>query len=191
MRKGKTIQLTTDAMLAAMCAVLGCLARFTDFGFIKISFESLPVLVAALLFGPIDGAAVGLVGTLLSQLLLYGLDASTPLWILPYVVIGIVCGFYAGKYNYYNTPGQIRFIVSAMEVLIFALNTVSLYFYAKLVTVFDTGWIGKSATAFVLSGLPGRLIVLVVKAVGFSMMMPPLLTALHRFRNRNVHDGRN
>ena len=51
MRNRKTLQLTMDAMLAAMCAVLGWAARFTDFGFIKISFESLPVLVAALLFG--------------------------------------------------------------------------------------------------------------------------------------------
>ncbi len=190
MRNRKTLQLTMDAMLAAMCAVLGWAARFTDFGFIKISFESLPVLVAALLFGPIDGAVVGLVGTFISQFLMYGLDVSTPLWIIPYVVIGVVCGFYAKKYHYYNTKGQIRFIVSAMEVLIFLINTVSLYFYAQLVSVFHTDWIGKPGLAYVLSGLLPRTIVLVIKAVGFSMLMPPLLFALHRFRNRTM-GGRN
>lgn len=177
-----TKKLTSDAMLAAMCAVLGIAARFLDFGFIKVSIESLPVLVAALLFGPLDGAAVALVGTFLSQFLLYGLDPSTPLWILPYVVIAIICGFYARKYKFYNTTGQIRFIVSSMEVLIFALNTVSLYLYAEFVNYFNTQWIGETGKAYVLSGLFPRIVMLIIKAVLFSFLMPPILRALHRIR---------
>ena len=39
----KTKQLTLDAMLAAMCAVLGYVAL--DMGNIKITFESLPILL--------------------------------------------------------------------------------------------------------------------------------------------------
>ncbi len=182
MRNKKTIQLTTDAMLAAMCTVLGIFARFLDFGFIKLSFESFPVLVAALLFGPVDGIVVGLIGTFLSQLLQYGVDPSTPLWSLPYCIIGTICGFYARKYRYYNTPGQIRLIVSLMEVLLFALNTVSLYFYAELVNIFHTEWIGKSGMTYVLSGLFPRIAVMIIKSAGFSFLMPPLLNALHRFR---------
>lgn len=191
MKKGRTIQLTTDAMLAAMCAVLGYLAFFMDFGFIKLSFESLPVLIAALLFGPLDGAIVALIGTFLSQLLLYGLDPSTPLWILPYIVIAVICGFYAKKYKFYNTTGQIRFIVAAMEFLIFLLNTVSLFLYAEFVDFFNTGWIGKTGAAYVLSGLLPRVIMMVLKAVAFGFLMPPILRAVHRFRNRNTHDERN
>ncbi len=183
--KRQTIQLTTDAMLAAMCTVLGIFARFLDFGFIKLSLESFPVLVAALLFGPVDGLAVGLVGTFLSQLLQYGLDPSTPLWIIPYCVIGLICGFYAKKYNYYNTNRQIRMIVSGMELLLFAMNTVGLYFYAEMVSFFHTEWIGKSGSAYVLSGLFPRIVVAVIKAFGFGFVMPPLLRAVHRFRNRN------
>ncbi len=190
MKKRQTIELTTDAMLAAMCTVLGIFARFLDFGFIKLSFESFPVLVAALLFGPVDGLAVGLVGTFLSQLIQYGIDPSTPLWIIPYAIIGLVCGFYARKYKYYNTKNQIRLIVALMELLLFALNTVALYYYGEFAAFFQS-WLPEnerpvSGFAYVLSGLLPRTIVLVIKATGFGFLMPPVLNAVHRFRNRNT-----
>ncbi len=175
MRSSRTAQLTTDAMLAAMVAVLGYFAL--DLFSYKLSFESLPVLVAALLFGPVDGAVVGLVGTALYQILRYGLELSTPLWVIPYGIIGLICGFYARRYRYYNTNAQIRFIVASMEGLIFALNTVALYFYA--------GMIGKAGGAFVLSGLFPRIVTAVVKAVGFAILMPHLLKVLHRFGKRH------
>ena len=59
----KIKQLALDSMLAAMCAILGYLAL--DLGSLKFTFESLPVLLGALLFGPIDGMLIGGVGTLL------------------------------------------------------------------------------------------------------------------------------
>ena len=52
-----TKKLTINAMMAAMCAVLGYLAL--DMGSLKITFESLPVLISAFLFGPLDGMIVG------------------------------------------------------------------------------------------------------------------------------------
>lgn len=171
-RKFSTIQLTTDAMLAAMCAVLGYFA--IDLFTIKLTFESLPVILAALLFGPLDGSLVGLIGTFIYQLIRYGIEASTPLWVIPYGIIGLVCGLYARKWSYYNTDKQIRLIVGSMEILIFGLNTVALYIYG--------GMIGKVASEFVLSAIIPRFIVAIVKAVGFALLMPPLLRALHRFR---------
>ena len=62
-----TKQMAMDAVLAAVCAVLGYFGP--DLGNLKITFEGLPVIVAALLFRPLDGAAVGGIGTLLYQLL--------------------------------------------------------------------------------------------------------------------------
>ena len=56
-------------MLCAMCAVLGYVAL--DLGSIKLTFESLPVLLGALLFGPVDGMFIGGIGTLLYQLVRY------------------------------------------------------------------------------------------------------------------------
>lgn len=182
MEKNKmvTVRITTNAMLAALCAVFGYLA--IDLHYIKFTLESLPVLVAALLFGPVDGLLVGGIGTFIYQVLRYGIDPSTPLWIIPYAVIGFACGLYAMKYHYYNTRKQLYLIITLMEVLLFALNTVGLYLYA--------GIIGKSGMEYVLTGLPTRSVVCVLKSVGFSMLIPVLLKALHRFKRDNfARDG--
>ena len=77
MFNSKTKKLAMDSMLAAMCAVLGYLSL--DFGNLKITFESVPILLGALLLGPIDGMAIGGVGTLLYQLVRYGVSVTTPL----------------------------------------------------------------------------------------------------------------
>ena len=61
MKKLKTLQMTVDAMLAALCAVLGYIAL--DLGNIKITFEGIPVLIAAFFFGAVDGVIVGGLGT--------------------------------------------------------------------------------------------------------------------------------
>ena len=57
----KTRKLALNAVLAAMCAALGALAL--DLNSIKITFESFPILLGALLFGPLDGLAVGFCAT--------------------------------------------------------------------------------------------------------------------------------
>ena len=77
----KTRKIALDSMLAAMCAALGYAAL--DFNNLKITFESLPILLGALLLGPVDGLAIGVVGTLIYQLIRYGVSATTLLWILP------------------------------------------------------------------------------------------------------------
>ena len=86
----KTKRLAVDAVLSAMCAVLGAVA--IDLNSIKITLESFPVLLGALLFGPVDGMAIGFVGTFLYQLLRYGISATTMLWILPYAAVGWLAG---------------------------------------------------------------------------------------------------
>ena len=49
----KMKKLTINAVMIAMCAVLGYTSL--DFGSLKITFESLPILLSAFLFGPVDG----------------------------------------------------------------------------------------------------------------------------------------
>ena len=91
----KVKQLVLNAMLAAVCFVLAMYSL--DFGAVKFTFEGIPVHIASLLFGPASGMAVGGVGTLLYQLLRYGITATTPLWILPYVLCGGVVGLAAKR----------------------------------------------------------------------------------------------
>jgi ECF transporter S component (folate family) len=85
-----TKRLAADAMLAAMFVCLSLVS--ISLPNMKITLDSLPVLVAAFLFGPLDGLAVGLTGSFLNQMLTYGFTATTLLWILPAGLRGLLVG---------------------------------------------------------------------------------------------------
>ena len=84
-----------DAVLIALFYVISLLKLPPEgtTSAIKITFEMLPVLFAALAFGPVDGVIVGALGKLLEQLLSsFGLTPTTVLWMLPAVVMGLLVG---------------------------------------------------------------------------------------------------
>lgn len=169
----KTKQLAIDAMLAAMCAVLGYLA--IDVIRLKITFESVPVLIGALLFGPVDGAMIGLIGTLIYQLLRYGVSATTALWIAPYVLCGLVVGAYARFRRFTLSRSQTLMIVVLAELMVTALNTGVIYVDSRIY--------GYYHPALITGSLALRLAICVGKAVAYALALPPLLNAA---RNRSV-----
>ena len=166
----KTKQITLNAVLAAMCAVLGAISL--DFGNIKISFEGLPVMIGALLFGPVDGFLIGGIGTLIYQVLRYGFEITTMLWVLPYALCGIIMGAYAKKRGFNLTKKQMAFIVSLGCVLIFLINTGSLVVYSMVYQL--------NTPVFILGALPVRILVCIINAVGYSAVMPILIKAVKR-----------
>ena len=166
----KTRQLSIDAMLCAVCSVLGYVAL--DLGSIKITFESLPVLLGALLFGPVDGMLVGGVGTLIYQLIRYGVTATTPLWIAPYVVCGLLAGAWAQRRDFALSRRQTIILVVLAELAVTALNTAALYIDSKLYGYWFPG--------FILGVLGLRLVICVVKASAFGLILPGLIEAVRR-----------
>lgn len=165
-----TKQLVTDAMLAAMCAVLGYVAL--DMGNIKITFESLPILLGALMFGPLDGLLIGFVGTGIYQLIKYGIDVTTLLWMLPYMLFGFLVGLYAKKRDFKLSIGQIILIVTLGELLIFVLNTGVMYIDSKIK--------GYYSQPYVFGNTFLRFIVCVVKSAVFPFLLRPLISAVKR-----------
>lgn len=163
-------KLAFNAMLAAMCVVLGYVA--IDLGTVKITFESLPILISGLMFGPVWGAGVGLIGTFLSQLLKYGVSLTTPLWILPYVVCGLVCGAYAKRRGYELTQRQTVLLVVLCELLVTGLNTLAIYVDSVVYAYYFKG--------IVLGALALRLVICVVKAVAFAYVLPLLIKPLRK-----------
>ena len=163
-------RLATDAVLSAMVVVLGCLAINTNA--VKISFETLPILFAALALGPLDGFIVGTVGTLIYQMLLYGFSLTTALWILPYLVCGLLAGL-MGK----SILGSVRenidanakmlFICISSELAVTALNTVAIYTDSKIYGYYFPGLI----TGVLLL----RLGIAVAEGTAFAFVLPPLL----------------
>ena len=174
--KYSTTQLTINAMLAAVCAVLGYLAL--DLFTLKFTFESFPVLLAGLMFGPVNGALVGFIGTFVYQVLRYGLEMSTPLWIIPYVVMGFVVGVYAKRATFNNTKREIQSIALGGELLIFALNTVSLFFYSRIIY-------GAFSLPFITGSFLPRLAIACAKGFVYGLITRPILVKLSKV----THNG--
>lgn len=92
MKRNEGIRIAAGAMLAALYVVFSNVVVL-NFGLIKFSFESIPVLLAGFLFGRREGLLVGIVGPFIAQALgSYGLSITTPLWILPYAAAGWLAG---------------------------------------------------------------------------------------------------
>ncbi len=163
----KTRELCFNALLAAMCAVLGAVSL--ELGNFKISFESLPVMLAGLLFGPLSGFLVGGVGTLIYQLLRYGLSVTTLLWIAPYALSGLLLGLYARKKGFSLSRRQVALAVALASLLIFVLNTGVMYVDSVVYQYYSF--------LYIFGSMPLRLVILVVKAVGFGAVMPALIAA--------------
>ena len=160
--------MTRVAMLSAVCAVLGYVAL--DLGNIKITFESLPVLLAGFMFGPADGMLVGGIGTFIYQILRYGFSATTFLWILPYVICGLIVGTIGRTRNGDIDSRRVMLTVIIAEVLILIINTGVIYI--------DSIIYGYYSAAYVFGSLAIRIVICIIKSVAFGLVMPMLIKGL-------------
>lgn len=163
-----TQKMTRVAMLSAVCAVLGYVAL--DLGNIKITFESLPVLLAGFMFGPAEGMLVGGIGTFIYQILRYGFSATTFLWILPYVICGLVVGTIGQTRNGDIDSRRIMITVVTAEMLILIINTGVIYI--------DSIIYGYYSAAYVFGTLAIRIVICIIKSAAFGLVMPMLLKGL-------------
>ena len=82
----------TMALLIAMMVLLKKTIAI-ETPYIKVNFASLPIMLAAMLFGPIEGALVGLLGEFICQITSqYGLAPTTVLYVAPAAIRGVVVG---------------------------------------------------------------------------------------------------
>ena len=169
MKLSKTKRLAIDAMLAAMFVVLSLFSiRLPG---MKITLDSLPILVAAMLLGPLDGLAVGLVGSFINQMITYGLTPTTILWILPAGLRGLLVGLYAKRRAFSLSLRQTIFITVLTALLVTALNTLLLYI---------DSWVYSYSYIAALPTLVLRIVAGVMTAVVFSLILPSILSALRR-----------
>ena len=145
---------------------------FTVDGNLKITVEALPVFLGALLLGPVDGMVIGGIGTLLYQLLSYGVTATTALWIAPYVLLGLCVGAVSARHGYACTPRQLALLAVLGELGITVLNTGSLYI--------DSLIYGYYSPVFVFGTLPLRLAICAGKGIVLALLLPTLLRITRR-----------
>ncbi len=163
-------RLAVNSMLSAACAVLGYVS--IDMGNIKITFESLPILLSALLLGPVDALAVGGVGTAIYQFFRYGVTITTPLWMLPYMFCGLLAGAYAKKKQFRLTSWQTMGVVAVCELLVTILNTGVIYTDSRI--------FGYYSAAYVFGSLATRLVICAARAAAFGILLPIVIDSLSK-----------
>ena len=94
MSMSKTKRLSTDAVLTALYLVLAMFVTIKT-GNLRFSFASLPIVVCALLYGPADACIVAALGEFMNQMLGYGFTVTTPLWLVPPAIRGLIIGLTA------------------------------------------------------------------------------------------------
>ena len=124
-------RLTTNAVGIALFVLLSYVS--IDLAFLKLTFASFPIIVSSLLFGWVDGIAVGAIGEFIHQLLTYGLTPTTVLWMIPAFARGLIIGLYAQKHGFELSMKQTAAIVLVSSLVVTALNTIVLYLDAAIV----------------------------------------------------------
>ena len=91
----KRFNIYTICMIALLTAMVVLLKRTLaiETPYIKINFAPLPIMLAAMLFGPVEGMIVGLLGEFIAQITgPYGLAPTTVLYVAPAAIRGVVVG---------------------------------------------------------------------------------------------------
>lgn len=172
-------RIATDAVLIALFYGLSLLS--VEIGGVKITFDALPVIIAAVLFGPVDGVLVGFLGALLEQMIKYGFTATTLLWVLPAAVRGLFIGVSAlvlKKQMSVDTLLEkkrpyIYFVVCILSgILVSTLNTFAFYVDSKLFHYYEYHMIFGIFWLRIVLGMAASLVTGVVAL--------PVLAALKR-----------
>ena len=168
-----TKRLTTLSMMIAINVVLCILSPIRIANF-KFTFEAFPILLTALTFGPIDGLIVGALGSFIYQLFFsgYGITVTTPLWILPHAMSGLIVGLYAKYHNYELSRNQTIFICIVSALLVTSLNILALYVDSKV--------FGYYSYALVFSNIFVKIIVGVILAIIYSLLIPRIVIYFKR-----------
>lgn len=167
-----TKRLSIISLLTAVNVVLCILTPVKIVSF-KFTFEAFPILLAALLYGPIDGMLVGLLGSSIYQVLFsgYSITLTTPLWVIPHALSGLLVGWYAKRKNYDLSTVETIVIACISAFLVTALNTLALYADSKIY--------GYYSKALVFSSIPLKIAAGIILAVIYSSILPKLVK---RFR---------
>ena len=161
-----TRKMVTIAMLTAVYVVLN-FAGTVRLGWINISVASLPVIVGAMLYGPVGGLLVGLLGAFT-----YGVTATTILWILPQAARGLLVGVYAKHCGYKFSSGQLTLALIGTALVVTALNTGAMYIDSVIYNYYSY--------AYVFGGLVVRIISGAATAVLMVFVAPPVVNLLNR-----------
>ena len=172
-------RIAIDAVLIAMYFGLSLLS--VEIGGIKLTFASLPTIICAMLFGPVDGFLVGCLGAFLEQMIKFGFTATTMLWILPPAIRGLfigICALLLKKHMSVDAILQTKrpyvyFIACIVSgIIVSTLNTLVFYVDAKMFHYYEYHMIFGVFWIRIASGVASSLLM--------SIVALPVVAALKR-----------
>lgn len=168
--RSKILRLTLSAMMIALFVALSLVPS-------EISWASLVALVCAFLLGPLETLTVVICGSFIEQMW-YGLNWYALLWMLPWVLFGIVCGFGALWANKNAKVWKTVLVVIVSEILLNVANTSVLCFFGYVAIDFSQAphliiW------AYLLR-MPHALIRSALSAIAIPLLIPRLRRVLSR-----------
>ena len=175
----KRFNIYTLCMIALLTAMVVLLKRTIaiETPYFKFNFASLPIMLAAMLFGPVEGMVVGLLGEFIAQITgPYGLAPTTVLYVAPAAIRGVVVGLGAvwcrrtGK-RIESRPVACYAICVAGAVFTTLGNTVSIWLESVM---YHTEFMVH------VPFLPGRFATGIATAVIVTTVCIPLVHALRR-----------
>lgn len=175
----KHFNIYTICMVALLTAMMVLLKRTIaiETPYFKFNFASLPIMLAAMLFGPAEGMAVGLLGELISQITgPYGLAPTTAIYVAPAAIRGAVVGLgtvwcrRSGR-RIESRPVVCYAVCIAGAVLTTAGNTVSIWLESVM---YHTEFLVH------VPFLPGRFAAGIATAAIVTTVCIPLVHALRR-----------
>lgn len=177
----KTKKLVMNAALIGIYVALTYLT--IPLGGLKITFEHFPVVICAVLFGPVDAMLVGGIGELVNQVFSFGFTLTTMLWVLPIVIRGLLMGILARTFK---KQMSVSAICKSPFPLLFTIGCVMTGLVASCFNTFayyvDSKMFGYYNYALVFGTLLVRLILSAVTSVLMSMMTKAVLHALKKER---------
>lgn len=169
------LRICMTGMLAALYLALN-LVGFRAWSF-HVTFASLPVVVGALLFGPVEGMLIAFIGEFFNQLLSYGVTPTTALWLIPPAVRGLVLGSVAlamrkGPKRLDERPVLCYVICMAAALCTTAVNTLVMYLDSVIMGYYSFAYVFGSAVIRIGSGI--------LTAVVVATVAVPLVRVLRR-----------
>lgn len=184
--KHKQIMTTKRLVINAVLISIYVVLRFFNLSFgeaFRFTLASFPVILCALLFGPVDGFLVGLLGEFLSQVLgPYGLTPTTLLWCIGESVRGGTLGLCALLFlRKWLLAGE---KLSGMRFTVMLICCIATGVLAALGQTFalyvDSTMMGYYKYEIVFGVMAWRILVYVILSGLFCCLSIPVISALRK-----------
>lgn len=175
-------RLVLDGVLIALYVVLGYL-RIQIGNSFRISIAPFAVILAALLFGGVDGLIVGFLGEFLTQILgPYGLTQTTLLWCIGETVRGGTLGLCSWLFLKKWLQSSNRLTVKQTVLLLTAcsLTGVLASLGQTLALYVDSTLLGYYSYTMVFGVMLWRILIYIVVSALLGYLCLPIITALKK-----------